>query len=733
MHQAKKPNRKQLKTPIDTQKIKNPDIAAKFELDLKNRYMALNREKEIDMETQWEYFKSSVTESAEATIGRRRGTKKEQWISQRSWNLIDKRKELKQKRNLAKCTEERQRADRYYRDMDKEVKKSCKADKNTWLEQKCTEAEKASKRNDTKTLYRIVRELSGTEGNTRTKTIQIKDKNGNILTTEQAQNARWIEHFQAVLNQPEPVMALDLSKEQQQTPLPVNLSAITEEEVKYAIKQLKNNKAPGHDDITGEMLKKGGTTAALWMTELFNEIWEKQAVPEDWTKGTIIRIPKKGNLADCNNWRGITLLSIPGKVFSKVLLNRLSKDIDERLRNEQAGFRKERSCPEQIATLRNIIEQSLEFNTELHLNFLDFKKAFTSVHRDSLWKIVRLYGIPDQYIAIFKSLYAHSQCCIRTENGNTEYFDIISGVRQGCILSPLLFLIVIDYILKSCLSETKFGIEWNGTRLTDLDFADDIVLFAEKRDLLKQMTNSVQESAGKIGLLLNSDKTKIMEINTKSPATAMIIDGGNSIETVRDFTYMGSVVTEEGDVETDINCRIGKASTVFQRLYKVWKSTNINVATKIKLYMALVVSLLTYASETWKQTEKTMHKLDVFHHRCLRKILKIKWKDHVSNEELLKRAGQREMRDIIRDRRLRFAGHLLRRPQSCPAKIAMSWVPQHGKRRRGRPRMTWRKTLERDMEQMNLGDTSAEDAAQDRSRWRSLVARCSPRAGGTKC
>ena len=105
---------------------------------------------------------------------------------------------------------------------------------------------------------------------------------------------------------------------------------------------------------------------------------------------------------------------------------------------------------EQIVTLRNIIEQSLEFNTELHMNFLDFKKAFDSVHRDSLWKIVHLYGIPDHYIAIIKSLYANSQCCIRTENGNTEYFDIISGVRQGCIISPLLFLIVIDYILKTC-------------------------------------------------------------------------------------------------------------------------------------------------------------------------------------------------------------------------------------------------------------------------------------------
>ena len=236
------------------------------------------------------------------------------------------------------------------------------------------------------------------------------------------------------------------------------------------------------------------------------------------------------------------------------------------------------------------------------MNFLDFKKAFDSVHPASLWKIVHLYGIPDHYTAILKSLYANSQCCIRTENGTIEYFNIISGVRQGCIISPLLFLIVIDYILKTCLNKAEFGIAWNETRLTDLDFADDIVLFAEKRDVLQRMTNDVQASAEKksgYNILLNSDKTKAMVINAKSAiATTMVIDGGNSVETVRQFTYLGSVVTEKGDAETDINCRIGKASAVFQRLHKIWKSTNINMATKIKLYMALVVALLTYASET---------------------------------------------------------------------------------------------------------------------------------------
>ena len=131
-------------------------------------------------------------------------------------------------------------------------------------------------------------------------------------------------------------------------------------------------------------------------------LWQAEEVPGDWRRGAIVKLPKKGNLSDCNNWRGITLLSISGKVFCSVLLNRLREHVDSRLREEQAGFRKGRSCSEQIFTLRTIIEQSLEYQTPLIINFIDIKKAFDSIHRESLWKIVKLYGVPDRFINIIQ-------------------------------------------------------------------------------------------------------------------------------------------------------------------------------------------------------------------------------------------------------------------------------------------------------------------------------------------
>jgi len=145
-----------------------------------------------------------------------------------------------------------------------------------------------------------------------------------------------------------------------------------------------NNMASGVDEISAEMLKQGKETVAEQLAELFNMIWQDLEIPEDWKKGVIIKLPKKGSLKDCNNWRGITLLSTPGKVFSKVLLNRLRDAVDCTLRDEQAEFRKGHSCTEQIFTLCNITEQSLEHQQDLIINFIDFKKAFDSVHRPSL-------------------------------------------------------------------------------------------------------------------------------------------------------------------------------------------------------------------------------------------------------------------------------------------------------------------------------------------------------------
>ena len=139
---------------------------------------------------------------------------------------------------------------------------------------------------------------------------------------------------------------------------------------------MKNGRAAGPDDVPGEALKVdiGTSTEALY--GLFETIWEEEEIPRDWKEGLLIKLEKKGDLRVCSNDRGITLLSIPGKVLNRILLDRMKAAVDDQLRDQQAGFRKGRSCADQIATLRIIVEQSLEWNSSLYINFIDYEKAF---------------------------------------------------------------------------------------------------------------------------------------------------------------------------------------------------------------------------------------------------------------------------------------------------------------------------------------------------------------------
>jgi len=167
-----------------------------------------------------------------------------------------------------------------------------------------------------------------------------------------------------------------------------------------------------------------------------------------------------------------------------------------------------------------------------------------------------------------------------------------------------------------------------------------------------------------------------MEITQRSSLQPIAVAQGNR-EYVKRFAYLGSVISSNGDVEADINTRLAKAAAVFRRLDNVWRSSTLSLKTKLDLYTSLVVSTAIYASDTWKSTAKICQQLDVFHRRNLRKILGITWKNYVTNMEVLSRARQRRLQDIVAERRLRMAGYIIRMPPGRPANHALSWTP-HG-------------------------------------------------------
>jgi hypothetical protein len=160
--------------------------------------------------------------------------------------------------------------------------------------------------------------------------------------------------------------------------LKINIGTPTLEEVKKAIKQLKNRKAPGIDNIPPDIIIAHVDTTAKLLCPLTMQIWKEEKYPYEWNEGIIIELPKKGDPSNCNNWRGIMLLSIVRKVFSRMILNRIQGPVDKIIRKEQAGFRANNSCADYIHTLRIIIEQSMEWKSGSYVKFIDFEKAFDS-------------------------------------------------------------------------------------------------------------------------------------------------------------------------------------------------------------------------------------------------------------------------------------------------------------------------------------------------------------------
>lgn len=235
----------------------------------------------------------------------------------------------------------------------------------------------------------------------------MRGSNGTILSKTSDQLDEWKECFSSLLNGTPVVNPPEIEEEDD---LDINLGPITKAEVVEAIKKIKNGKAPGPDNILPEVMKADTGVTANIMINLLQDAWEKEEVPTEWKRGYIVKIPNKGDLSDCRNWRGIQLLSLPSKVYTRLILERIRKAVDAKLREEQAGFREGRSCTDQIATLRIIIEQSLEWQSPLYVSFVDFKKAFDVVDRTMIWRIFRHYGIPQKIVNIIQSFYEDNSC-----------------------------------------------------------------------------------------------------------------------------------------------------------------------------------------------------------------------------------------------------------------------------------------------------------------------------------
>ena len=532
-----------------------------------------------------------------------------------------------------------------YAEANKQVKRSARADKRKYIDSLAKEAEAAAASNNMRELYNTTRKLAGKYSLPER---PVKDKEGNSIPGAEQQLNRWAQHFEELLNRPTPANPPLINTAEED--LDINCEPPTKEEIKNALKLLKNGKAAGPDSIPAEALKADPEIMAEMLHPLFLKIWEKEEVPVDWKEGYLIKLPKKGDLSNCANYRGITLLSVPGKVFNRILLERMKSAVDPLLRDQQAGFRQNRSCVDQIATLRIIVEQSLEWNSPLYVNFVDYEKAFDSVDRETLWKLLRHYGVPTKLVNLIRNSYAGMTCRVVHGGRLSDSFSVRTGVRQGCLLSPFLFLLAIDWVMKTSTSHRRDGIQWTLLeQLDDLDFADDLALLSHSRQQMQAKTAQLADTSLQTGFKIHEGKTKILKVNTVNENP--IVLQGRNLEEVEAFTYLGSIIDTKGGTDADVKARIGKARGAYMQMKNIWKARDVSTHTKIRLFNSNVKSVLLYDAETWRTMKTTIGKVQTFINSCLRCILRIHWPETISNVNLWERTKQLPAEDQIRRRR----------------------------------------------------------------------------------
>lgn len=482
---------------------------------------------------------------------------------------------------------------------------------------------------------------------------------------------------------------------------------IMESEVLWAISTLKKEKALGPDKISNEILMASKEHLTPILCNLFNEIVQSETIPTQWTESTIILLYKKGDKYDMSNYRPISLMSNIYKTFSKVILNRLTKILDENQPREQAGFRSGYSVLDHIHTVRQLFEKRKEYNLPLYCSFVDYKKAFDSLEHKAIWEALRDQGVEEKYVRIIEEVYKTSTAKIRLDKKGGR-IDIKRGVRQGDPVSPKIFAAVLENIFRG-LEWQQFGITINGNLISHLRFADDLILFSDSPKKLQTMISDLDIESKKAGLHMNMDKTKVMTLNEKTEIKV----NNETIDYVDEYSYLGQNISPDDQMNKEIQNRTTNAWKRYWSLKEIFKDKHMNIKVKTKLFETCISPILTYGCQTWALTKQQLTKLSTCQNSMERSMLNIKRKDKIKISHMRESTKLKDIKEKVGQLKWSWAGHIMRGPDKW-SKESTTWFPREGKRNQGRPFTRWADELVK-----GAGKTWTR-RTQDREEWRRL-------------
>ncbi|KAI8495103.1 hypothetical protein Bbelb_270890 [Branchiostoma belcheri] len=455
----------------------------------------------------WHTLSKSIYDSAVASCGVKRHEGKD-WVEAYAgllMPLLDAKKSamLEHKTNPSQATLDRLRHAR------SEAQREARRCANQYWTELCTSIQTASDVGDAGTMYSLMKVALGPRVS---KTAPLKTKEGEAITDKTKQLDRWVEHYSELYSK-EIAEKPRLEEVLPAYPELAELDAMPEEsELLEALSALPSGKAPGQDGIPAEVLKENREVILPYLYELLRQCWEEGKVPNEMCNAKIVTLYKnKGDRGDCNNFRGISLLSITGKAIARIVRKRLQTLAERVLPESQCGFRAGRSTTDMIFTLRQLQEKCREQCMPLYIAFVDLTKAFDTVCRPALYKVLKSVGCPPKLLKLVISFHEDMKACVQFDGATSDFFDIKNGVKQGCVMAPTLFSIYFAVLLRYAFKGNQDGVYirsrtdgslFNLARLRarsktveslcrELLFADDAALTAHKESALQGLLDSL--------------------------------------------------------------------------------------------------------------------------------------------------------------------------------------------------------------------------------------------------
>ena len=689
--------------------------------------------------------------------------------AQPSWFLSEEGKlsKLVEERNLAMSSHFKYRTRSFaarLRTARKNLKRAVCEAKNNWIKVKCKQMNDRASQRGTGQCWKALSEIK--KGLSKTSPVAEKmmtKADGTKCTTTEENADVFRVHFEKLFDR-KPEFISDFSSLPQINPVTEDDDTPGDDEIRAACRSLKD-KAPGDSGLLPQLWKALLTQDSTFqiLKSLILDFWRTEKSPQQWLKGLLKILPKKGDLSLPGNHCGIMLLEAAYKIVTILLLNRL-RPIAEKLDHEQqCGFRPGRGCNDAIFTVKMAMKKRKEHSQETWILFLDLVKAFDRVPRELLWELLAKFGVPAKLVRLLKAL--HQDVTVKFEvDGITHEIYCTIGVKQGDILGPVLFIIFICGIMMAWRQKTdcpaliffsrpddvltgrQYNAEGDQFYLNDSEYADDTAVLYDSRSTTEKYSPLLVQHFAEYGMEVHVGddrtpnkipKTVVLFVAAhpsayNDPATfdnanlgRIELGNGRFFPVVKSFCYLGSVPNRECNDDDDVQARIDAAGGAFGGLRKsLFSNASICYEAKRLVYEGLILMILLYSSECWCLTEKLYSKLRVFHARCARSMCRVNrrhtHKHHISTAELLTRLHLKPADAYVTKRQLQWAGHVIRMGyERLPRKMLTSWVAE--KRPVGCPYFTYGRSLYKALSKAHIPRANWAALASNRDEWRENI------------